>query len=106
MIERMARIAAMLTTFEEAFDPETGSNATTPTERAVRIIVTSYETAETDGSLIQHGDLRVLIPAGEVTGPPPVSARLSFDGGEWQVQSVKPQYRYDRVHHYELQVRR
>lgn len=99
-------IAATMQSYTETYDPATGTNTRTPADTPMQITVLSYTTEEIDGALIQQGDLKVLVPAWGLARAPTTAESLMFDGQEWSVESVTPEYASGRVRRYVLQVRR
>jgi hypothetical protein len=63
-----------------------------------------YNRAERDGTIIQDGDIRLILEA--VTTTPEPNDECTYDGIDYRVMSVKETSPGGTVTHYELQLRK
>lgn len=100
-----AGTAGFLRTYSSVYDPATGTNTNTATDVAVKIRRTAYSLEETDGTLVQRGDMRATIAAAGLTEPT-TAAKLVIGGVEWSIQAVGPRDGNGAVVSYQLQIRK
>ncbi len=98
--------AATLKTVTSVFDPATGTNTNTETSVSVTAMIAAYTLEETDGSLVQRGDLKATIPAAGLATAPTTSALFGLGSETWAIKSVQPRYAGGSVLSFALQLRK
>lgn len=89
LITKFGASATLIKRAEGSYDPATGSNTITETSYTVKAVLLNYRANETNtqGSLIQAKDRKVIIQATTVT--PDVSDTFTFGGVTYRVVEVK-----------------
>lgn len=89
---------------DTAFDPKTGISTTTPTSFTGYGASFNYNTKEIDGSLIQNGDIKLLL---EATATAPITGdQVTIDSIIYRVVNIKTTSPAGEIVVYNLQLRR
>ena len=92
-ITKAGRPCMVSSASSQTYDPATGSTSAVPAEVwGVQALMSDYSAGEIDGSAIQRGDAKFLIPG--VLRAPQIDDTLAFAGTAWRVidiTSVAPQ---------------
>ena len=87
MITKAGRSAVVTRTEGQSYDPATGAMTTgSGSVWAVQAVQSAYSGREIDGSTIQRGDAKFLIPG--VSKAPQVDDIMTFAGIAWRVINI------------------
>jgi|GEM_PF-1549567 len=104
LIRQFGEPATLTYVTRGSYDPATGTATKTSSAVEVSALVEHYRTHELGGT-IQAGDLKVIVPAKDLTKPE-TDDRFTIGSRTYQVVNVKPVYSGELVAIYQLQVRR
>tara|TARA_R110000787_G_scaffold42303_2_gene103988 strand:+ start:3292 stop:3654 length:363 start_codon:yes stop_codon:yes gene_type:complete len=94
------------TTRSSTYDPTTGKSTVVSTSHAVRVTPPApFKSSFSDGKLIKHGDVSVLLPAKLLTFTPSLSASVTIDGSVFTIIALDSLYSGANIAAYDLQLR-
>jgi len=88
------------------FDPSTGTNTPSYSNHSVNGVIDDYSENRTDGTLVKVGDLRLSVPAKDLTFNPSTEDKVVIDSVEWSIVNPQRIYSGEQVATYQLQIRK
>ncbi len=92
---------------EATFDPSTGKTVETTQDFDVNGVLEDYSENRVDGTLVKAGDLRLSIPARDLSVTPDIEKdTIRFGGDTWSIVNDGRVYSGEQVALHQLQIRR
>jgi len=88
------------------YDPALGKTVEEVEEIEAHGTFAAFALKDRDSSLVEEGDVRLLLPARALDGAPKRTDRVSFDGESWSIAHIEPIYAGDAPSAYWLILRR
>lgn len=105
LVNKYGKVITHTAVSEGSYDPITGTVTPANTDYSIKAIVEDYKGIELVSGQIQHGDVKITMPAKGNTKPDP-NDKITIDSIVYMVVSVKSVWSGEMAAIYELQVRK